>query len=128
MVLDNDCYVFSGGVDLLQFIEEYGCLFYVYDSVIIQWQYKCMENVMKVKCLQFNYVCKVLLNINILKFFWKMGFGLDIVLVQEVFIGIWVGFDLQDIIFMFNCVSLEEIEEVVFYGVKINIDNIFILE
>ncbi|WP_282784316.1 diaminopimelate decarboxylase [Phaeodactylibacter xiamenensis] len=128
MVLDNDRYVLSGGVDPLQLIEEYGCPLYVYDSAIIQRQYKRMENAMKVKRLQLNYACKALSNINILKLFRKMGSGLDTVSVQEVSIGIRAGFDPQDIIFTPNCVSLEEIEEAVSYGVKINIDNTSILE
>ncbi|MCI4651162.1 diaminopimelate decarboxylase [Phaeodactylibacter sp.] len=128
MVLDNDRYVLSGGVDPLQLIEEYGCPLYVYDSAIIQRQYKRMENAMKVKRLQLNYACKALSNINILKLFRKMGSGLDTVSVQEVSMGIRAGFDPQDIIFTPNCVSLEEIEEAVEYGVKINIDNTSILE
>jgi diaminopimelate decarboxylase len=128
MVLDNDRYVLSGGVDPLQLIETYGCPLYVYDSAIIQRQYNRMENAMKVKRLQLNYACKALSNINILKLFRKMGSGLDTVSVQEVSMGIRAGFDPQDIIFTPNCVSLEEIEEAVEYGVKINIDNTSILE
>jgi len=128
MVLDNDRYVLSGGVDPLQLIEEYGCPLYVYDSAIIQRQYNRMENAMKVKRLQLNYACKALSNINILKLFRKMGSGLDTVSVQEVSMGIRAGFDPQDIIFTPNCVSLEEIAEAVEYGVKINIDNTSILE
>lgn len=128
MVLDNDRYRLSGGVDPLQLIEQYGCPLYVYDSAIIQRQYNRMKNAMKVKRLQLNYACKALSNINILKLFRQMGSGLDTVSVQEVSMGIRAGFDPQDIIFTPNCVSLEEIEEAVTYGVKINIDNTSILE
>lgn len=128
MVLDNDRYVLSGGVDPLQLIETYGCPLYVYDSAVIQRQYNRMKNAMKVKRLQLNYACKALSNINILKLFRSMGSGLDTVSVQEVSMGIRAGFDPQDIIFTPNCVSLEEIEEAVAYGVKINIDNTSILE
>ena len=128
MVLDNDRYVLSGGVDPLQLIEEYGCPLYVYDSAIIQRQYNRMKDAMKVKRLQLNYACKALSNINILKLFRNMGSGLDTVSVQEVSMGLRAGFDPQDIIFTPNCVSLEEIEEAVAYGVKINIDNTSILE
>ena len=128
MVLDNDRYVLSGGVDPLQLIEEYGCPLYVYDSAIIQRQYNRMKDAMKVKRLQLNYACKALSNINILKLFRNMGSGLDTVSVQEVSMGLRAGFDPQDIIFTPNCVSLEEIEEAVAYGVKINIDNTSIVE
>lgn len=129
MVLDNDRYLLSGGVDPLALVEQFGCPLYVYDSAIIQRQYHRMENAMsKVKRLRLNYACKALSNINILKLFKHLGAGLDTVSVQEVSLGIRAGFDPQDIIYTPNCVSLEEIEEAVAYGVKINIDNTSILE
>lgn len=129
MVLDNDRYLLSGGVDPLALVEQFGCPLYVYDSGIIQRQYHRMENAMsKVKRLRLNYACKALSNINILKLFKHLGAGLDTVSVQEVSLGIRAGFDPQDIIYTPNCVSLEEIEEAVAYGVKINIDNTSILE
>lgn len=129
MVLDNDRYLLSGGVDPLALVEQFGCPLYVYDSAIIQRQYHRMENAMsKVKRLRLNYACKALSNINILKLFKHLGAGLDTVSVQEVSLGIRAGFDPQDIIYTPNCVSLEEIEEAVSYGVKINIDNTSILE
>lgn len=42
--------------------------------------------------------------------------------------GLYVGFQLGEIIYIFNCVSIEEIEEVMVLGVWINIDNFLILE
>ncbi|TXB68904.1 diaminopimelate decarboxylase [Phaeodactylibacter luteus] len=128
MVLDNDRYVLSGGIDPLELVEQFGCPLYVYDSAIIKRQYKRMSDAMNVKRLRLNYACKALSNINILKLFRSMGAGLDTVSVQEVSLGIRAGFDPQDIIFTPNCVSLEEIAEAVEYGVKINIDNTSILE
>ncbi|MCB0588207.1 MAG: diaminopimelate decarboxylase [Phaeodactylibacter sp.] len=128
MVLENDRYRMSGGVDPLELVEQYGCPLYVYDSAIIERQYKRMADAFKVKNLKINYACKALSNINILKLFRELGAGLDTVSVQEVELGLRAGFAPQDIIFTPNCVSLEEIQEAVELGVKINIDNISILE
>ena len=128
MVLENNRYLLSGGVDPLELVEQYGCPLYVYDSAIIERQYKRMTDAFKVKNLKVNYACKALSNINILKLFKELGAGLDTVSVQEVELGIRAGFAPQDIIFTPNCVSLEEIQEAVAFGVKINIDNISILE
>ncbi|MCB9294057.1 MAG: diaminopimelate decarboxylase [Lewinellaceae bacterium] len=128
MVLDNNRYLLSGGVDPLELVEQHGCPLYVYDSAIIERQYKRITGAFNVKNLKINYACKALSNINILKFFRELGAGLDTVSVQEVELGIHAGFAPQDIIYTPNCVSLEEIQEAVEFGVKINIDNISILE
>lgn len=128
MNLENDRYQLSGGVDPLELAEQYGCPLYVYDSAIMERQYKRIRDAFKVKRLKINYACKALTNINVLKFFNQLGAGLDTVSVQEVEIGLRAGFRPQDIIYTPNCVSIEEIEEATALGVRINIDNLSILE
>ncbi len=128
MVLEDNRYVLSGGVDPLELVEQYGCPLYVYDSAVIQQQYRRMVQAFEVPRLKINYACKALSNINILRLFKQMGSGLDTVSLQEVQLGLRAGFDPQDIIYTPNCVSLDEIAQAVELGVKINIDNISILE
>ena len=128
MILENNRYQLSGGVDPLELCDTYGCPLYVYDSAVIERQYKRMQQAFTVKNLKINYACKALTNITILKLLKEYGAGLDTVSVQELLLGLKAGFDPQDIIYTPNCVSIEEIEEAVQYGVKINIDNISILE
>lgn len=128
MYLDNNQYKLSGGVDLLELGEQFGFPLYVYDSAVMERQYQRITNAFSVKKLKINYACKALTNINVLKFFRSLGSGLDTVSVQEVQLGLMAGFKPQDIIFTPNCVSLEEIQEAVELGVRINIDNISILE
>src|SRR5690606_10896782 len=65
---------------------------------------------------------------NILKLFKNLGAGLDTVSIQEVLLGLKAGFLPEEILFTPNCVSLEEITMAVDLGVKVNIDNISILE
>ena len=128
MIIENNQYVLNGGVNPLELVEQYGSPLYVYDSNIIERQYKRLKAAFTVKDLKINYACKALTNINILKVLKEMGAGLDTVSSQELKIGLRAGFEPQDIIFTPNCVSLEEIQKAVKYGVKINIDNISILE
>ena len=82
----------------------------------------------KVKRLKINYACKALTNINVLRLFRSLGSGLDTVSIQEVELGLMAGFDPHDIIYTPNCVSFEEVRKAVRKGVRINIDNISILE
>ena len=128
MNLEGNRYLFEGGIDPLTLCEKYECPLYVYDTNIMKRQYKRLIDAFKVKKIKINYACKALTNLSVLKFFKRLGSGLDTVSIQEVRLGLQVGFAPKDIIYTPNCVSLDEIKMAVAYGVKINIDNISILE
>ena len=114
---------------LLDLANKYGSPLYVYDTDIIASQYKRITDAFeKVEQLQLNYAVKALSNINILRFFKKLGAGLDTVSIQEVSLALSVGVAPEKIIYTPNGVSLEEIENVAKMGVQINIDNLSILE
>lgn len=118
-----------GGMDALQIAERFGAPVYVYDAATMKRQYHRMTKAFGgVKRLRINYACKALTNLSVLRLFRELGSGLDTVSIQEVEMGLMAGFDAHDILFTPNCVSLEEISEAVAKGVRINIDNIEILE
>ncbi len=127
MKLVNNRYKIDG-IDVLSLCNKYNSPLYVYETSKMKNQYSRMLNAFKGVNVKINYACKALTNINILKFFKDLGSGLDAVSVQEVEIGLKAGFNPMDIIYTPNCVSIDEIEKVVKLGVKINIDNISILE
>ena len=115
--------------DLLEIAGEYGAPVYVYDAEKIKSQYKRLTEAFKVvPRLQLNYAVKALSNISILRLMNQLGSGLDTVSIQEVQLGLMAGFRPEDIIYTPNGVSLEEIEEAAGLGVRINIDNLSILE
>ena len=114
---------------LLELANKYDSPLYVYDTEKIKSQYKRITSAFsKVKNVKINYATKALSNVNILKLFKNLNSGLDTVSIQEVQLGLLAGFDPQDIIYTPNGVSLSEIENVAKLGVKINIDNLSILE
>lgn len=123
----NDQYVI-GGIPVLDLITKYGSPLYIYDTSKIQTQYNRLLKAFKKSDIRIYYACKALTNINILKFFKNLGSGIDAVSIQEVQLSLQAGFDPQDILYTPNCVSLEEIDMAVELGVRINIDNISILE
>ena len=115
--------------DLLKIAETYGDPVYVYDAEKIISQFNRLTNAFKgVKQLKLNYAAKALSNIAVLKLMNSLGSGLDTVSIQEVQLGLLAGFKPESIIFTPNGVSLEEIEEAAKLGVRINIDNLSILE
>ena len=128
MELINGSYKFSGGIEALDLVSKYGCPLYIYDTSIIKRQFNKLQNAFGWQKVKLNYACKALSNINILKFMKSLGAGLDCVSIQEVKIGLKAGFDPSDILYTPNCISMDEISQCVELGVKINIDNISILE
>jgi diaminopimelate decarboxylase len=67
-------------------------------------------------------------NIAVLQLLKSIGSNLDTVSIQEVKLGLYAGFNPQQIIYTPNGVSFEEIEEAAGLGVQINIDNLSVLE
>ena len=114
---------------LLKIAQDFGSPVYVYDAEKIEGQYIRLTNAFKsVKSLKINYAVKALSNISVLKLLNSLGSGIDTVSIQEVQLGLAAGFTPEQIIFTPNGVSLHEIEEAAKLGVKINIDNLSILE
>ena len=108
---------------------KYGSPIYVYDAKIISAQYRrLVSSFSKIKSLKICYAAKALSNISILSFIRSLGAGLDTVSIQEVKLGVEAGFHPDSIIYTPNGVSLDEIEEVSSMGVRINIDNLSLLE
>lgn len=109
--------------------EKYGTPLYVYDAEKIISQYERICNAFSaVQRLKVHFATKALSNLSVLKLFQNLGAGLDTVSIQEVQTGLKAGFAPQDIIYTPNGVSLEEIQKAAQLGVKINIDNLSILE
>jgi diaminopimelate decarboxylase len=128
MELENGQYVFNEGINPLDLVNQYGAPLYVYDTAIIERQYKRLNEAFDVPNLRINYACKALTNLSILRFMRQLGAGLDTVSIQEVWLGLEAGYDPKMIMYTPNCVSMEEIEMALKEGVSINIDNIDILE
>ena len=127
MELKKNQYVIDG-IPVVSLAEKHGSPLYIYESATMVNQYKRITEAFKGINVKIHYACKALTNINVLKLFNNLGSGLDAVSVQEVILGLKAGFDPQDILYTPNCVSIEEIDEAVELGVRINIDNITVLE
>ncbi len=117
-----------GGISALSLCEKYDTPLYVYNTAIMERQYNRLMSAFSATPPKIKFACKALNNINVLRFFKKLGLGLDCVSIQEVWLGLKAGFDPIQIMYTPNCVSMAEIELAVKEGVQINIDNTSILE
>ncbi len=113
---------------LLQLVSEFDAPLYVYDENKIKSQIQKLKEAFSHFPVKFHYAAKALSNIHILKLIQQEGMGLDAVSIQEVRLGLMAGYNPQDILFTPNCISMEEIKMAVELGVKINIDNLPLLE
>ena len=114
---------------LIQAASEFGSPLYVYVANKIKHQYnRLVKSFKSVKNLQLNYAVKALSNISILKYLIDLGSGIDAVSIQEVHLALKGGINPEKIIYTPNGVSMDEIKFASELGVKINIDNLSVLE
>lgn len=128
MELINNKYQFPGGIDPLELCKKYGTPLYVYDAGIIERQYRRITAAYTYPQFRVHYACKALNNLTVLRLLRQMGSALDCVSINEVKLGLLAGYPPQDILFTPNFAGIDEYEEAVRLGIKINIDAIPMLE
>ena len=127
MVLEDNHYCIQG-IDIADLCKEFGSPLYVYNADKIELQVREMQKAFSGASMKIKYAVKALSNLSILKIMKKLGVGLDVVSIQEAHLGLKAGYDPEEILFTPNSVSFKEIQEGIELGLKINIDNISILE
>jgi len=127
MVLEKNRFLFDN-IDALDLCSRLGTPLYLYETAAMRRQFETMRLALQVPKVKVLFACKALTNINILRVFRNLGAGLDTVSINEVMLGLRAGFEPGEIMFTPNCVSLEEIQSAADLGVRVNIDNISILE
>jgi diaminopimelate decarboxylase len=113
---------------LLATANEFGTPVYIYHAEQIAERYNKLVDAFKSHPTKFFYACKALTNVNILKYMKGLGALVDCVSINEVKLALMAGYEPLEILFTPNCVDFEEIQACVALGVRINIDNISILE
>jgi diaminopimelate decarboxylase len=113
---------------LLAAAAQFGTPLYVYQADTIRAQYQKLTSAFSGHPTQFFYACKALTNVAILKVMLAEGAGLDCVSLNEVRLGLHVGFQPENILFTPNSVAFAELVEAKELGVNLNIDNLSLLE
>ena len=108
--------------------DQFGTPLYVYNTPTITGQYEKLKQAFTGHSTRFFYACKALSNVAVLRHIRGLGAGLDCVSINEVRLGLHVGFAPDDILFTPNSVTFEEVVAAKELGVNLNIDNISLLE
>lgn len=101
---------------------------FVYDAEKIRFQYNRLKNAFPNLDVRLNYAMKALNNIHVLKLLKAEGAACDAVSIEEVQLALRAGFEAEQILFTPNCVGFDELKMAVDLGVRINIDNLSVLE
>ena len=113
---------------LLAAAQTYDTPLYIYNADKIKEQYEKLESSFAGISFKIKYAVKANSNINILKLLKSFGSGLDTVSLNEAQLGLQAGYSPEDILYTPNGVSYQEILQAVDMGLRLNIDNISMLE
>ena len=116
------------GLNIESIAKEYGTPLYLYDADVMKRQVEAFRSAFPNIDLDVKYACKSNTNLSIMKKMLELGTGLDTVSINEIKMGLMVGFKPEQIVFTPNCVDFSEIVEGVELGVRINIENLPNLE
>lgn len=116
------------GIEFDKLSKEFGTPLYVYDAELIDRQVSSFKNAFKGIDVKLKYAAKSCTNISILKYMKGLGLGLNTVSIQEVHMGLSLGYKADEMVFTPNIVEFEEIRQAVDLGVPVNIENLQNLE
>ena len=109
-------------------IEEFGSPLYVYDEEILKKRCTEIRGMLKYKFFVPNYSAKANSNIELLKIIHGQGFTVDAMSPGEIFTELEAGFTPNEILFVSNNVTHEEMDLATELGVRISLDSLTQLE
>lgn len=107
-----------------ELIAEYGSPLYVYNEDILRSRCKEMKKLVKYKKFKPHYSTKANANIELLKIIKDEGISADAMSPGEIYVLMQAGFDVKDIFYVCNNVSLEEIKYAVDLNITVSVDSI----
>lgn len=113
---------------LLQAARQFGTPVYVYHAEKIKEQYEKLTTGFSSVDARFFFACKALTNVNILKYVYSLGCGIDCSSINEVKLALRAGVPPTAVLYTSNGISFAEIQEAVAAGVHVNIDSLSNLE
>lgn len=112
----------------IELIEEYGSPLYVYNEKIFRLRCREMKNLITYPNFSVNYSVKANSNLNLLKIAREEGLNVDAMSPGEIFIELEAGFKPEQILFISNNVSAEEMKFAIDRNITISVDSLSQLE
>jgi len=119
---------FFGKTNPVQLVEKYGSPLYVYSESILRERCIELKGIVTYENLKVNYSAKANTNLTILQIVHDEGFLIDAMSPGEIFIEMKAGFKPEEILFISNNVSDEEMLFAINKGVLISVDSLSQLE
>ncbi len=119
---------FYGNTNPIELIEKYGSPLYVYNETILRKRCNELKKIIDYPNLKINYSAKANTNLTILQIVHNEGLLVDAMSPGEIFLELKAGFKPEEILFISNNVSDEEMMFAIDAGILVSVDSISQLE
>ncbi len=119
---------FYGNSDPVALIEKYGSPLYVYNEQILRERCREMKNLVTYPHFEVNYSAKANANLALLKIIREEGLNVDAMSPGEIYVERLAGFAPEQILYIGNNVSADEMRYAIEQGVNVSVDSLAQLE
>ena len=119
---------FYGNTNPIELTEEFGSPLYVYSEDIFRARCRELKNLVTYKNFQVNYSVKANGNLSLLKIAKDEGLKADAMSPGEMYLEELAGFESEDILYISNNVSGEEMQYAIDRNILISVDSLSQLE
>lgn len=109
-------------------VEKYGSPLYVYNENIFRQRCRDMKHLLSYKNFSLSYSAKANSNLHLLKIAREEGLNVDAMSPGEIFVQLKAGFKPEQIFYICNNVSKEELKYAIDAGVTVSVDSLSQLE
>lgn len=119
---------FYGNMEPEQIIEKYGSPVYVYNEETLRSRCRELKNMVEYPCFVIDYSIKANFNPALLKIVKEEGLEVDVMSPGEIYLAKMAGYEPNEIFYICNNVSEEEMRYAIEAGVTTSVDSLSQLE
>ncbi|MCT4596988.1 MAG: diaminopimelate decarboxylase [Vallitalea sp.] len=124
----SDATNFFGNTNPVDLVKQYGSPLYVYNENILRERCRELKNLLDYPNFSVNYSVKANGNLSLLKIVREEGLNADAMSPGEIFVELKAGFKPEQILYISNNVSKEEMQYAIDRDILISVDSLSQLE